>query len=265
MYGYEMRNTSYSFNSSIKNINYDSHLHKEIELLYVNEGSLTIQSNFIQYNIEKGDMYISFPNTVHECESNGETTCMLWIFNSEMIKDFSSEIKRNIPTSPIIRRDALHSDVLYSIEAFITRKNLTIDSHLCRSFLSLIMSHVLSTLEFTTISNTTDTDWMLGLLLFLNDNYTDKLTLNIIASKVGVSRYYLSRTFSAKMGCSIPDYINKLRISNAIELIKHTDETISEIAYKCGFESMPTFFRSFRKNGLPSPNSFRITKDKSNI
>ncbi len=261
MYGYEKRNTSYVFESSIKNINYESHLHKEIELLYVKQGSLLIHSNFTQYDLNKGDIYIAFPNTVHEYISAGETNCMLWIFNSDVIKDFSNEIKRKVPINPIINNCDLHQDIKYAIKAFSSRTNLSTDNHLCRAFISLIMSHVLNHLEFNEVSNSGDGDWILDLLLFLNERFTEKLSLNKIASHVGVSRYYLSRTFSAKMGCSIPDYVNKLRIAYAIELIKHTDDTIGEIAYKSGFESMPTFFRSFRKNGLSSPNSYRIVNN----
>ncbi len=262
MYGYETRNINFYFSPTIENIEYESHLHKEVELLYVLDGNVTIQSNYIQYSMYPGDFYISFPNTVHECKSVGETHCMLWIFNVDIIKDYSVELKRRYPIVPILRKEQFHADLHYAIKAFNTRPDLTEDTLLSRAFLSLMMSHIIDNLQYSHIGSGNNEDWMMELLLYLNDRYSDVLTLDKIASHVGVSRYHLSRTFSAKIGCSIPDYINKLRIAKAIEFINHSDDTITEIAYKCGFESMTTFFRTFKKNGMPTPTTIRKNNKK---
>ncbi len=260
MNSYEMRKSIFSFYFS-KNTNYEAHLHKEVEILYVIAGQHTVQSNFAQYILNPGDLYISFPNTVHECKSEVNSSSLLWIFNSDIIRDFSSEINRKTPITPILRKAQLHDDILYAISAFSNRDILNEDCLLCRAFLSLMMSHILDNLDYKYISINNNEDWMFSLLIYLNERYGDSLSLDKISSHIGVSRYHLSRTFSAKMGCSIPDYINKLRVAKAIELLKHTDNTVTEIAYSSGFESMPTFFRAFKKNGLPSPKIIR----KSNI
>ena len=53
------------------------------------------------------------------------------------------------------------------------------------------------------------------------------------------------------------EYINKVRIQAACEILKKTDESISDIAYKCGFTTNSTFNRNFRQFTGMSPVEWR--------
>ncbi len=257
MLSYELRNDSLYFNPDIDDLATASHLHREMEILYILEGSMDIVSNSVTYRMEKGDMFIAFPNVVHEYLETEKSRCMLWIFDCSILGDFVGEIKRKVLNNPIIKANEIHPDISYAIYSFRMLGTLYESNHLSRAYLSLIMAHVISDLDTTDIKDD-HTEWMSKLIYYINDHFCEHLSLDRLSARVGVSRYHLSRTFAAKMNCSVTAYINNLRVQKAVELVRYSDKALAEIAFECGFESMPTFFRSFKKAGIASPKTLRL-------
>ncbi|HRQ88513.1 MAG TPA: helix-turn-helix domain-containing protein [Bacteroidia bacterium] len=80
------------------------------------------------------------------------------------------------------------------------------------------------------------------------------LDLNRLASEVGCSASYLSRTFSATTGMTISQYLRKRRIETAAELLVSGDYNVSEVAAEVGYQSLSHFSKAFQqvKGVLPS-------------
>jgi len=73
-----------------------------------------------------------------------------------------------------------------------------------------------------------------------------------LADSVNVSEDYLTRIFHREMGLSLWDYLNRLRIFIAANLLRSTDDTIQDIAYRTGFQDHAYFCRVFKKiYGVP--------------
>ena len=68
---------------------------------------------------------------------------------------------------------------------------------------------------------------------------------------------HFRRVFTSYMHMSPLEYINKVRIQTACEILKKTDESIADIAYKCGFTTNSTFNRNFRQLMGMSPAEWR--------
>ncbi|MDR2259186.1 MAG: helix-turn-helix domain-containing protein [Treponema sp.] len=68
-----------------------------------------------------------------------------------------------------------------------------------------------------------------------------------LAEAVHVSEDYLTRIFHREMGLSLWDYLNRYRVFLAAGLLRRTDETIQEIAARCGFQDQAYFCRVFKK------------------
>jgi AraC-like DNA-binding protein len=77
---------------------------------------------------------------------------------------------------------------------------------------------------------------------------------------MGISRYYLSRTFSEKLQTSFPNYLNSLRVDLAKNLLESGDQDILQICYECGFESQRTFNRVFKNTCGITPREYRNQK-----
>jgi AraC-like DNA-binding protein len=70
-------------------------------------------------------------------------------------------------------------------------------------------------------------------------------TLDDLGREVGISSFYLSRTFSQEMGMSIPQFIRRTRIERAAELIRTGSHNVSEAAFAVGYSSLGHFSKSF--------------------
>lgn len=94
-------------------------------------------------------------------------------------------------------------------------------------------------------------------LTFINENTSEHLTLDLIAKKTGISKYYLCHSFSSQVGMTVFEYIRIARISKAIKLLTQTALSISEIALETGFESFAYFSKVFRDHVGMTPGEYR--------
>jgi AraC-like DNA-binding protein len=87
---------------------------------------------------------------------------------------------------------------------------------------------------------------------YINEHYETRLTLKELAAIVDLNGVYLGTLFKKTEGISINAYINKIRITHAIDIILIEKATIAEAAYRCGFSDAFYFCRVFKKQyGYP--------------
>lgn len=91
----------------------------------------------------------------------------------------------------------------------------------------------------------------------IHARYGEQLTLDWLSDAVGLSPKYLTRVFRRKMGCTVFDYLTRVRLDNAKRLLSSTDKSISEIAAAVGYNDALYFSKVFRKDfGVP-PSKWR--------
>ncbi len=100
-------------------------------------------------------------------------------------------------------------------------------------------------------------------------NYIDSHLYNIsdlskIAAELGYSYSYLSRIFSFETGLSIQDYYQKKRFEKAVELLKNSGLSITQIAEDLQYQSIHSFSKAFRKNFGISPTVYQQLSRKAN-
>ncbi len=97
---------------------------------------------------------------------------------------------------------------------------------------------------------------------FIQQNYHRPITLAAIAAKLNMSEEYFSRYFSKTMKKPFFEFLNEYKINRACKLLIETDRQISEICYSSGFESIPFFYRQFKKFKDSSPKEYRRNFNK---
>ena len=79
----------------------------------------------------------------------------------------------------------------------------------------------------------------------LRKNLVEPLSLDEVGREVGCSPFHLSRTFSREMGMSIPQYLRKLRMERAAELLQSGKYNVTEAALEVGYSSLSHFSQAF--------------------
>jgi AraC-like DNA-binding protein len=92
---------------------------------------------------------------------------------------------------------------------------------------------------------------------YINEHYSDDLTLDDIANLSGFSKFHFSRLFKQFTNVSFYKYLNIKRIENAEKLLINKELTITEVALRCGFNSLSAFIRMFRIIKDCTPTEFK--------
>ena len=92
---------------------------------------------------------------------------------------------------------------------------------------------------------------------FLNREYRNKITLHDILKRIPMSRSTLNRNFIKAFGMSPIQYLNKIRLDHAAQMLTSTDLSIGEIAQLSGFDDSNYFTRIFHKKYGTTPGKWR--------
>ncbi|KWW21283.1 hypothetical protein AS888_16960 [Peribacillus simplex] len=103
-------------------------------------------------------------------------------------------------------------------------------------------------------------DDILMAIQFMTTNYQEPLSLESIAKHAGLSKYYFTNKFQKYMKTTPIQFLTKIRIQKAMELLSITNKTIQEIATETGYDNANYFSKVFKKMIGNSADSFR--KDK---
>ncbi|MDF2959102.1 MAG: two-component system response regulator [Paenibacillus sp.] len=93
---------------------------------------------------------------------------------------------------------------------------------------------------------------------YIGAHYSNEhLSLSHAAGEAGMSDSYFSRCFKEELGLSFIDYVIKLRMEKAKELLEAADSKTYEVAYAVGYTDYPHFSKSFKKYCGLSPNDYK--------
>ncbi|BAU25999.1 AraC-like DNA-binding protein [Aneurinibacillus soli] len=94
---------------------------------------------------------------------------------------------------------------------------------------------------------------------YINEHYTEDLTVTCVAGQVNLSPAYFSRLFKKETGRSFVEYVTFVRLQRAIWLLRHTNKTIEQIAEELGFNTPNYFSAIFKKYAGLAPSEYRGT------
>ena len=92
---------------------------------------------------------------------------------------------------------------------------------------------------------------------FLDEHYSEKLSLESVASSFFINKHYLARRFKEQYGVTLVTYLQQVRITHAKRMLRFTDKSIEEIGLEYGIGELNYFSRVFKKLEGISPSEFR--------
>lgn len=100
-------------------------------------------------------------------------------------------------------------------------------------------------------------------LVFMNEHFTEDLTLADVAREAGLSRFHFCRLFRQEVGVLFHEHLTRLRVQHAKALLADRNRRISEVAYGVGFNDLSHFDRTFRKMVGRSPSEYRSSLQRT--
>ena len=235
-----------------------AHLHKEIELVYMLSGETKAYSDSEEFVLHEGDLFFSFPNRVHFYRTFSSEESVLMIFPPDLFPDFSSLLIKNVPVSPVIRKEKLpdnireilcetvkirHSDAKYAFE-------------INKGYLNVFLGEILPLFEYRKVLSA-NTDMLSSILNYCLQNYTESINLDEMAKELHASKYYISRLFNDKIKIGFTDYINILRVNEAKERLVSSEDSVTQIGSSVGYNTIRSFNRAFLALTGMSPRDYR--------
>lgn len=90
-------------------------------------------------------------------------------------------------------------------------------------------------------------DKLKNIIGYLDEHYTENISLDELSERFFISKYYLSREFKKEFGTTIVQYLLTKKITNAKELLRYSNSSIEEIAQLCGIGDASYFNKVFKK------------------
>ena len=238
------------------NLSYGMHFHHQIELVYMLNGSGKAVVDGREYTLEKGDVLTVFPNQLHEYGDAENEEFFITIFRPEILPEFKDVFYNMLPVNSVYKggNDFLFDVVKKLPEVY--HGNDVNRAYVYRGLLLAFFAKLFSDFELTKTKNG-DLSVVKSILSYCNENYRENINLEKISNHLHISKYYISHLLNDKLGISFNDYLNTLRIADATSLLELGGYDMSEIAEKCGFNTLRTFNRAFRAINGMSPSEYK--------
>lgn len=234
----------------------NSHLHEYSEILYVDKGCADITIQNKPCTIPEKHLVFIPPNYVHQLNcTNAVTVCA--VFSNDFIPLFFSRLgNRFLECSPIDFSDKLH--LIENIHLSDADDCLLISGKLY-----LICDEVIKKSCFSS-SQPMDSTLYQKIISYLQNHYSENITLKKLAKKFGYNEKYLSSNIHTLTGIHFTKLLAVYRINCAKQLLNNTDISISEAALSSGFSAINTFNRVFKNIVGITPTEYRNGVKKSN-
>ena len=242
---------------------YSVHFHDCIEISLLSKGHGKQIINGTEYPMPQYTFTIMHHNDCHRyldlCPDNLLLNLML--------------LPSLLPEETIKKLDALHFDkicvlpecvgksVASIIEALECSQTCHEDypapfvSSLSQSLIDIFFQHYKPTRAVAAYSS--DGSILQNALIYINRHYTSALSLGEIAKYAQCSAAYLSEYFHRKMGVTVKQYVNAMRLQHAKKLLISSNLSMMSICFESGFSSLASFNRNFVENEKMSPSAYR--------
>ena len=233
----------------------DPHIHPDLELVFLRKGKSLASADQSTVAMEEGDLFLCFPNQIHFYNDQEPVEPLIFIFSPDLFEDLHDLFHKNIPRIPLIKKAQMPVDVGEKLDA-IHRRSLSADPFeriAAKGLLMVLLAEVLPALEL--VDCPTGHDCIKALMTYCLNNYTQPLTLDMLAQELHLSKFYISHILKERMGICFTDFVSTLRVEHACELLKKGC-SITDAAFASGFSSIRNFNRVFAKLLHTTPRAY---------
>lgn len=247
----------------------DYHCDDTYEIFYLRRGSRECFVKDTKYYVTPGHILFIDKNVLHKTNRTSEEYERFvlnftddYIFPSVREK-ISDIFEQGIFAPPKTKHiDTLFFNIFTEWEKMRKNSEHSIARDMIKCYVNLLFVHFIENKESYASRDAAITNPAIERLVkYMNNNFSEQITLNQAAHMLNMSMAHLSRIFVKNTGFGFAEYLHIIRMEQAKKLLANTEKSIKQISYECGFNDSNYFSSVFKRKTEISPLQYR----KNNI
>jgi AraC-like DNA-binding protein len=234
----------------------EPHFHSNIELMYVIDGKIDVNINGRSKTLTRGCISIANSYDIHTYTNSENSRNCVMIIPVELVSGYNAMLHSKVFSTPFISECDQTHRIYYVIEHEINPEGpgCELINTGCAHY---ILGLVLNCVELVEKPSPSSTDLARKILVYIQQNYLEVLSIEKLAKHFGYNKDYLSKFFNSFLGCGFNNYLNALRSRHAATLISEGQTDLTGVAFTSGFDNYRTFNRAFKQSYAMTPSEYR--------
>jgi len=269
------------YHQKVKNVSVIYHWHPEIEFVYIVSGDFKVIINQKTYSAGGGDFFLIGTEDFHAMnKSKGDAELYTVVFEPELL-DFVLKNPFQRQCVELIKNGSLdfchkltNADEGYDeIKSQFLRIVNSSNSYFSQAHQIIALYEILICLmqnkkmrhkkksPFVSVRD----ENIKRVMTYIEENLRNKISLKELAGLFPMSEKYFCSFFKKQTNLTPFEYINRVRISKACDLLLLSDMNVTEISLECGYESLSYFIRQFKKITGVTPSEYKKSGKHANF
>lgn len=244
----------------------ETHVHQDVEILYLLRGTAQILINEESYMLKKGDYILVNANKRHSIKNLEVTTLFArFVIDYSMMTEYLGTNQLLFWCNTVSDKDEAYHSLRVIFDRILTlffegeqEEQFRLRS-LFYEVIYLLVSHFMiktDDIRVQRLGFTNDTR-VFEIQNYVQANYQKQLSLNELAQKLYLTPAYLSKYIRKQFGLSFLDYLNNVRLFHALDELLYTDKKVTRIAVDNGFPATASFNKAFKDCFDLTPSEYR--------
>lgn len=233
---------------------YYMHWHENIEIIFVTSGVLKVRLDDTTYYAGENETVIINSSVMHDfsaAEKSVEYDCLI------IDKGFCEQYGFFIDEMHIeeIVREYEFFDINNKIKYLLTEKPAYFEADVTSCLLNILVLLFRSHISKSEAYNKNKSIAMIkDGIAWIGKHFKEQISVDEVSENAGYSKYYFSRCFKEVTGCTVNEYITRVRINYAYKKLREGKMSVGEVSVLCGFSDISYFTKIFKKQTgiLPS-------------
>ncbi len=225
-----------------RNICARSHFHRSIELIFMEGGSASVRVGTAEQIFTAGDIAFVpsyFPHAVDSIKDAVFTTVIVPLHYAKEVSEGGASLHYFALRDKQFNKKIF--DYLDECKAYLSAEANYMKKALITLIFGLIAEHYQQIEQ-----SATEVERISNVIEFLDNHFTEPLTLESVATSLGFSRCYFSHLFHRYFNCNFNTYVNQLRM-DFIKSQKNTDKNMTDVIIEAGFGSLSAYYQFKKK------------------